>query len=413
MSSYIKFMFNYLFQANDERGLEQLAKSAKMMDSQLEKSASLVDAEGDINININNNNIGHLLSTATSTAATTLMQSVAETMTNNLHQPSPPSLATSSFDAPESSYDGNNNNISDNNNNNDSESSVASLVQSVLYHVRGNCSVLVRVFASHLQATGASSAPGNTGRDKSGEVLITNSNNNNHNTNPTSFLPVKSFAELDSWLRSQQQLYGPNYLPANSTTTLPPSSSMISVTSTATDSTNSNSSSHLLNNLISDNLNNASRDDTWSHPLLVRKLDGSQEEADRQLELLECFNQIQLHDYYAQYDIFIGLRIASTFTILFIVFILFVIYKTGCRADQSPPSRKTSTSLSLNSNASTNTFNVSHPNRMLRSQLEPGGARSQVTLASQPSRWQTFSAAAGASGSGGYAGGVARSRDYN
>lgn len=49
------------------------------------------------------------------------------------------------------------------------------------------------------------------------------------------------------------------------------------------------------------------------------------------LDLFECFNQLQLQDYYSGYDIFVGLRIASTLTILFVVFILFVIYKTGCR----------------------------------------------------------------------------------
>lgn len=57
------------------------------------------------------------------------------------------------------------------------------------------------------------------------------------------------------------------------------------------------------------------------------------------LELLECYNQLQLRDYYNGYDIFIGLRIASTLTILFIIFILFVIYKTGCRKGGSSRSQ--------------------------------------------------------------------------
>lgn len=52
-------------------------------------------------------------------------------------------------------------------------------------------------------------------------------------------------------------------------------------------------------------------------------------------QLHDCFNQIQMHDYYAGYDIFIGLRIASTLTILFVVFILFVIYKTNCAESRS------------------------------------------------------------------------------
>lgn len=58
-----------------------------------------------------------------------------------------------------------------------------------------------------------------------------------------------------------------------------------------------------------------------------------------QMEALECFNQLQLRDYYQSYDILVGLRIASSLTILFIVFILFVIYKTGCRDNGNRPSR--------------------------------------------------------------------------
>lgn len=60
-----------------------------------------------------------------------------------------------------------------------------------------------------------------------------------------------------------------------------------------------------------------------------RSVEGSNQY--KTLDLLDCFNQLQLQDYYSGYDIFVGLRIASTLTILFVVFILFVIYKTGCR----------------------------------------------------------------------------------
>lgn len=52
-------------------------------------------------------------------------------------------------------------------------------------------------------------------------------------------------------------------------------------------------------------------------------------------QLHDCFNQLQVHQYYAGYDILVGLRIASTLTILFVVFILFVIYKTNCAESQS------------------------------------------------------------------------------
>lgn len=61
-----------------------------------------------------------------------------------------------------------------------------------------------------------------------------------------------------------------------------------------------------------------------SHHQLPREQIGQQ-------TMHDCFNQLQLRDYYSQYDILVGLRTASTLTILFIVFILFVIYKTGCR----------------------------------------------------------------------------------
>lgn len=52
-------------------------------------------------------------------------------------------------------------------------------------------------------------------------------------------------------------------------------------------------------------------------------------------DLLGCFNQLQVEDYYAGYDILVGLRIASTLTILFVVFLMFVIYKTGVQEGRS------------------------------------------------------------------------------
>lgn len=52
-------------------------------------------------------------------------------------------------------------------------------------------------------------------------------------------------------------------------------------------------------------------------------------------QLHDCFSQIQASEYYAGYDILVGLRIASTLTILFVVFILFVIYKTNKAESQS------------------------------------------------------------------------------
>lgn len=61
--------------------------------------------------------------------------------------------------------------------------------------------------------------------------------------------------------------------------------------------------------------------------------------AHSQAEAVECYNALQLRDYYQSYDILVGLRIASSLTILFIVFILFVIYKTGCRDNGGRPSR--------------------------------------------------------------------------
>lgn len=104
-----------------------------------------------------------------------------------------------------------------------------------------------------------------------------------------------------------------------------------------------------------------------------------------QLEALECFNELQLRDYYQSYDILVGLRIASSLTILFIVFILFVIYKTGCRDNGNRPSRsqlqlsragpaagasaqkptlENSNSLNNNNNSSTNHYASGHINQL-------------------------------------------------
>lgn len=67
----------------------------------------------------------------------------------------------------------------------------------------------------------------------------------------------------------------------------------------------------------------------------------------KRADLFECFNQLQLQDYYNGYDMFVGLRTASTLTILFMVFMLFVIYKTGCRENSTSRSQ-----LQLSSSAS-------------------------------------------------------------
>lgn len=68
-------------------------------------------------------------------------------------------------------------------------------------------------------------------------------------------------------------------------------------------------------------------------------------------ELLECYNQLQVNEYYQAYDILVGLRIASSLSILFVVFILFVIYKTGCRDGE----RTSRSQLRLTSTGSSST----------------------------------------------------------
>lgn len=84
-------------------------------------------------------------------------------------------------------------------------------------------------------------------------------------------------------------------------------------------------------------------------------------------ELLECYNQLQARDYYNGYDIFIGLRIATSLTILFIVFILFVIYKTGCRDENSSRSQ-----LRLTSSSSSGGARGGSGRRWARQQQHPG-----------------------------------------
>lgn len=111
--------------------------------------------------------------------------------------------------------------------------------------------------------------------------------------------PLKSFAEFEAFFKqhSQQQQ------PGAATALLPVSESSINDTlaSSLKNATNSSSSGSSYN----------------------------------QLDLYECFNQLQLQDYYAGYDTLVGLRIASTLTILFVVFLLFVIYKTGYQEGRS------------------------------------------------------------------------------
>lgn len=73
--------------------------------------------------------------------------------------------------------------------------------------------------------------------------------------------------------------------------------------------------------------------------LAIASSGGPSKQDSRSVEQLECFNRLQLSDYYANYDIFVGLRIASWLTVLFLVFIAFVAYKT------SSGSRRAATSL--------------------------------------------------------------------
>ena len=44
----------------------------------------------------------------------------------------------------------------------------------------------------------------------------------------------------------------------------------------------------------------------------------------------ECYNKQQIREYYSDYDILIGIRIATSLAILFVAFIIFVVYKTIC-----------------------------------------------------------------------------------